>query len=88
MVIYRSLTVVKDVKHRGYDGLKLQLERAKGKLYKEFCLLKLLEVPQAARFATNVCVFSHRISISRARFFVTTRQIISGPLLIGYKVAE
>jgi hypothetical protein len=37
--------VVKEVKNRGYDGLKLQLERAKGKLHKEFCWLKLLEAP-------------------------------------------
>jgi len=70
--------------------LKLQLERAKRKPYKELCWLKLLEVQQAAHFATYtyVCVFRRRIFISCARCFVTTRQKISDLLLTGCKVAE
>jgi hypothetical protein len=78
------------VKNRGYGGLKLQFERAKGKLPKEFCWLKILEVPQAARFATHmyVCVFSHRTFISCARGFITKRHTISDPLLTDCKVAE
>jgi hypothetical protein len=36
LAIYRSFTVVKEVKNRVYDGLRLQLERARGKRMKGF----------------------------------------------------
>jgi len=81
LAIYRSFTVVKEMKNRVYDGLKLRLERAKGKGIKGFVGWNFWEWPQAARFTTYVCLSSHRSFINCARCFVTTRQKISDPSL-------
>jgi hypothetical protein len=45
----------KEVKNRGYDGLKLQLELAKGKLHKELRWLKLLEVTASCSLC-DICL--------------------------------